>query len=443
MNEIIFTILILICSTVFIRAFFDYERLLQFPFLLSCDLLIFMGPQLYYMLRKKSLYEAYGSYSFFTFIAVCLFFYICALVGYSSKTERATFPNWKFNPNILIFGLFILSGIAIYGRAQLAALPVELTNVGQWTGLPVRYRFFISVGQLCIPLGIILFFKYGKKMVLFPLVLEMLSLLYTVVSRGRRSPVVFAGLMVLTGLWFAKRLKIPTSMIIAGGLVFMMFVANVGVYRKLVLEGDGNVDWGEVVSEVFSVERSIGQFSGETSSHDSSAVDDHGAYVDAMNGLVCTQAAFSTFSYNYGTSLWNDLVHSWVPGQLVGHDLKKSLQFELGRRDKFAHELYEYKWYVGSCIPGYAEVFTAFGIFGAFLMYYMGRMARVIWEQSMSGNLIAQTFHFALAPVYIRFGGGGLWPLITSLFFWVIFLLPIYMLAKKKIGFDEIVEVDA
>ena len=439
MNEMIFTITIITCAYVFISSFFRYDELLQFPFLITCDLLIFMGPQLYYLLQNKSLYENYGNSSFFTFVSVCLLFYVCALYGYSAETTMRKIPSWQFNSNILILGLFVLSAVSVYGRSQLAALPEELKSGGQWTGLPVRYLFFGSVGTLCIPLGIVLFFKYKNKLILIPLMVEVVNTLLRVVLHGRRSPAVFTGIMVLTGLWFGKRLKVPTGAIISVGLVFVLFVANVGIYRDIVLQED--VDWNKAVSEVFNVKKTISRFSGDTSTH-SGDLSDLGNYVDALNGLVRTQAALTSFRYDYGSALWNDLVHSWVPGQLVGHKLKKALKFKIADRDTVPYDLYKYKFPIGSCTPGYAELFVSLGVFGAIFMYYMGKMARMIWEEALAGNLIAQTAHFALAPVYIRFGGGGLWTLLSGLFFWVIFLWPIYVLAKKNISYSEMLESD-
>lgn len=442
MNEVIFIVLMFICTCVFVKSFFRYEQVLQFPFLITCDLLIFMGPQMYYLLNNKKLYEDYGRHSLALFVFVCMLFYISALLGYSSKNVKFRIPNWQFSPNMLIAGLFVLSAIAAYGRVQLAALPAELTSMGQWTGLPVRYLFFVSVGSLCVPLGVVLFFKYRKMVVLIPLLMELGSIVNMVVMKGRRTPALFAGLMVLTGLWFSKRVKAPTWMIITGGVIFFMFVANVGTYRYMLSKG--NVDWKEVAGEVFNLKKTVSRFSEEESTGGDSSEDDLGNYVDVLNGLVCTKAAFSSFRYNYGCALWNSLVHSWVPGQLVGKNLKESLKVELGRREKIAEEVYKYKWHIGSCLPGYGEIFAAFGFFGVFFAYFMGKIARMIWEQAMTGNLIAQTCHFALAPVYIRWGGGGLWPLLCGLIFWVIFLLPIYMVAKKSnVAFDESLVVEA
>lgn len=413
---------------------------MQFPFLAACDLLFFMGPQIYYLLENPDLYKNFGGSSLSLFLIVCILFYSVALVGYYSSDVRFSLPHWHFDPRILIAGLFILSAIAVYGRVQLAALPDELKAMGQWTGLPVKYLFFATVGTLCIPLGVVLFFKYNYKIILIPLGLEFGSLITMVVTGGRRTPAVFAALMLMTGLWFSRRIKLPMGLIIAGGLIFFMFVTNVATYRTMLEEGNAN--FSAVVTEVFDIKKTIQKFTGQIG--DKRVInrgDDLGNYVDLLNGVVCTKAAVDSFSYNYGVAFWNMVVHNWVPGQIVGHGVKNALKLDVDMPFEVAEETYKYNSARGSCIPGYAEIYTAFGILGVIMMFIMGKTARMIWEQALEGNLIAQTIHFALAPVYIRFGGGGIWPLLSGLFFWVIFLAPLYILAKRNASQDELLEV--
>ena len=434
MDGLIFIILIISCLFVFLKSFFRYQDILQYPFLITCDLLFFIGPQIFYLLHHKRLYQQYANGALFLFISICLLFYLSALLGYYS--ERVTFrlPNWKFKPSVLIFGLFVLSLIALYGRIMLASLPVEMMNATQWSGLPVRYLFFASVGQLCLPVGIILFFRYRNKLILFPLLVELSSILTSIVFAGRRSPAAFVGLMGLTGLWFAKRFKIPMWGIISMGVVFFMFVTNVGIYRSLVQQ-DKEINWNKIVSEVFDFGKTVEQFTSQREG-------EKGLYIDIQNGVVCAQAVSESFSYNYGTIFWNSLVFAWVPGQIVGRDVKEALMLDLPKPEDVAKKIYGYSLDTGTCIPGYTDIFASFGILGVFFMFFMGKTARMIWEQASCGNLMAQLCHFALAPLYLRFGGGGFWYLLSTLFFWVVFLYPILLLGRRRETMNEISEVE-
>ncbi|MDF7799411.1 hypothetical protein P4C99_08040 [Pontiellaceae bacterium B1224] len=423
MEGLLFSLLVVICVVVFVKSFMKYDAILQFPFLITCDLFFFLGPQLYSLIGDKHLAKMDGvSYSLF--VVLCILFYSCALMGYRRPAVQSKIPSWSFDGKILIIGLYFLSLISLYGRIKLSALPDELLNMTQWSGLPVRYLFFASVGKLCLPFGIVLYFKYNNKFILIPMISELVSIFSMVVLSGRRTPAAFTGLMILTGLWFGRRMKIPLPLIIGGGVVFFMFVMNVGIYRAM-LRSDEKVEVSQIVSEVFDIKKTLKRFGGSSDNSE-----EEGA-IDARNGIIATSAVLSSSRYDYGFIVWNALVHNWVPGQIVGHGLKRALKVDVDSPGTVVSEEYGYRLARGSCVPGYAEVFASFGFLGCFFMYFLGKMARSIWDQAITGNLIAQICHFALAPVYLRFGGGGIWLLLSGLVFWLIFLGPILVFAKR------------
>ncbi|MDF7826683.1 hypothetical protein P4B35_21820 [Pontiellaceae bacterium B12227] len=436
MASTLLLIIFLIGGVVFLRAFRSYDGVLQFPFLMTCDLLFFLGPQLYYISNHVQVFEKYDPGALSLYLGVTLLFYLAAIAGYHSPVQRFKIPNFIFNENKMIIGLYGLILISIYGKVKLAGLSEELTASSQWTGLPVRYLFFASVGTLCIPLGIILFFKYRRSIILPALGMEVLSALSMIVFGGRRSPAAFLAIMVLTGLWFARRIKISRLAIVGGGIVFFMFVMNVGTYRHLV-NTDSPDKWSKITSEVFDIKKTIKKFAKKEGSKSSSS------YVDGLNGVLSVAAVSETLKFDYGVVLWNQVISRWVPGQLIGRGLKKSLMLDVNTCNKTLYDHYGYKLKAGTCMPGYAEIFGSFGFLGFIFMYLAGRLTRMVWEQSMAGNLVAQIAHFALAPMYLRFGGGGIWLLITGLGFWAIFLFPILWWAKeKKLDPHTIIAID-
>lgn len=423
MDKLLFLMLLLMALSVFFGSFRRYDLVLQFPFLVSCDILFFLSPQFYYISKNPDCYAGYSPGALSLFLLICFLFYVSAVLGYNNQSIRFRLPHLQFNPTIIIVGLYLLSAVALYGRVKLNALSDELTKATQWSGLPVRYLFFASVGQLCLPLGIVLFFLYRRKAILVPLMSEMGSMLSFIVLSGRRSAAAFVGLMVLTGLWFGSRYKIPRGLLIFGGLSFFLFVMNVGTYRQLVKSEDKD-KWRQIKSEVFNVKKTLEKFTADDAPEGT-------GHLDALNGVLVSSAVFESFRYDYGKVAWNFVIHRWIPGQLVGHGLKNALKFDATGPDQVAAEVYSFTRSRGTCIPGYAEVFSSFSFLGVFMMYFMGRMARMVWEQAITGNLIAQMVHFSLVPIYLRFGGGGLWGLLSGLFFWVVFLVPILWLARK------------
>lgn len=393
-----------------------YEQMLQPTFLVACDILFFMLPQLSGILLQKAWLQEKVAF----FLTVQLLFFIAFVAGYNSKRSfRRRIQQITFNPKKLLFGTVFLALLSAWGNYQLRSLPEELLLSTQWSGLPVRYLFFASVGNLCIPLAYILFFQYGKLGGLLCAIPPYLNGVINIILKGRRSPVVLLGLLTLLGLWFGRRWKMPRLFLLTTGIIFFLLVFNAAIYRSIMFD-DKVVNKAEAINKVIT-------FSGTLDEIFQSSEN-----IDAMNAVMITAAVHESLQLNFGAKLWNSLVFRYLPGQLIGRDLKSSFYIPYKSEFDIATSEFRYRFSIGSCLPGSADVFAAFHLFGFLVFYYSGRFMRWVWAQARDGIVVAVIAYMILAPLCIRTFGGGYFQGIVDLVYPAVFLFPVLFFAQTS-----------
>lgn len=408
---------IILCGYLFLRGISAYEEMLQPTFLVACDILFFMLPQLSGILLQKT----YLQDEVALFLAVQLFFFMAFFAGYNSKRPfRRRIQQVAFNPKKLLFGTVFLALISAWGNYQLRSLPEELLT-SQWSGLPVRYLFFADTGNLCIPLAFILFFQYGRTSGLLCAIPPYLNGVMNIILQGRRSPVVLLGLLTLLGLWLGRRWKMPRPFLLTAGFIFFLLVFNAATYRNIMSDDD-------VVKKVDAIKEAI------TFSETLDEIFQSSENVDAMNAVIVTSAVHESLQLNFGAKLWNILVSRYIPGQLIGQNLKSSFYIPYRTEFDIAASEVGYRFSIGSCLPGTAEVFAAFHFFGFLVFYFSGRFLRWVWTQANDGIGIAVIAYMILAPLCIRTFGGGYFQGIVGLIYPTVFLFPILFFARASRG---------
>ena len=414
MALVLLLLTVICCGYIIWRGLMTYEKMLQPPFLAACDLLFFMLPQLLGILLQKNWLEEEVAF----FSAVQLFFFMAFVVGYNSKAPfRRRIQQLSFNPKKLIVGTVFLTLLSAWGHYKLYSLPAELFS-SQWSGLPVRYLFFANTGNLSIPLAFILFFQYRRSSGLLFAIPPYLDAVIKIILKGRRSPVVLFGLFTLLGLWFGRRLKIPRSILIIGGGLFFILVFNAGIYRNIMFD-DSVVNKIDVINEMISFSGTIDKIFKSSEN------------VDAMNGVMVTAAVHNSLQLNFGAKLWNSLVSRYLPGQLIGRNLKSSFYIPYKSEFDIAAREFGYRFTLGSCLPGSADVFAAFHIFGVLVFYFSGRFMRWVWTQANDGIAIAVITYMILAPLCVRIFGGGYFTIIVNLVYPVLFVFPVLFFAQS------------
>ena len=117
-----------------------------------------------------------------------------------------------------------------------------------------------------------------------------------------------------------------------------------------------------------------------------------------LRNAAAVQAATYTATYGYGTGYWDALVFRYVPGQLVGFDLKNSLQFKWGDN---GWESIGYSFPTGTTYTAIGDTFQQFSYFGCLYFWLQGYLFKNLWVLALRKSLIAQTAYAALLPIAI------------------------------------------
>ena len=100
-------------------------------------------------------------------------------------------------------------------------------------------------------------------------------------------------------------------------------------------------------------------------------------------------------NFDFGLSLWNQLVFSYVPAQFLGADFKRSLIVSESLDDSVYNEFY-YTRATGTTSTGMADAFASFWYFGALKFFLIAFILSKLYRAAVRGNFVAQFLSIVL-----------------------------------------------
>lgn len=157
-----------------------------------------------------------------------------------------------------------------------------------------------------------------------------------------------------------------------------LFVNAIGDYRNTVM-GRDQFNWsGAGISEIMKIDFA-GNFkriiSGEQEGH------------ELENAMFVIEAADRLMNFDYGFSLWNSFVQRYVPGQIVGANIKRDLYVD---SVDSARLVFGQVPRLGTTSTGLADAFQSFWYFGALIFFGIGLVMARWWCAAVGGNRVAQ-----------------------------------------------------
>jgi hypothetical protein len=203
------------------------------------------------------------------------------------------------------------------------------------------------------------------------------SYLQRIVIHGRRE--VAVELFVIVVLFFWRKYGwAPSRLMFLGAIVCgMLFVSAAGAYRSLVLDVESYSWTGANLSQILEIEYwqiFANRFT------------DYQANQELLNAVLTITATDISLQLDGGVALWNRFVFSFIPGQIVGHDLKQSLIFS---QPNLALELFGHIPWPGTTYTGFADSFRSFWYFGAFVFFAIGVIMKKWFIGAARGSLTA------------------------------------------------------
>jgi|GEM_PF-2270615 len=322
-----------------------------------------------------------------------MFASMCTLAlwgGYVAAFHRyAPKPCWldyKFDLKRLYWASAALCVFGFYFQWKLFALPDELKQVTQWSGVTVKYLFLSSVfrfGFIALWLLYLTERKAWSPRLLILIVPGLLLLFKAAVIDGRREGMMNFAAYLLIGMWFGRGITIPRWALAVGVGFGLIFINAIGIYRDIIFDGDMTVP-----------EKITAAVNADYSSQSEDILEESGA--EFKNFIYHQQVYRDTDEYDFGLIHWNKLVFNYVPAQIVGRELKNAMMYPLLNVTEKTQQMYGYKYLRGSTSTGYKDSFGSFGWFGFIKFLLIGVMMGTLYRHALGMNLLAQILYLTM-----------------------------------------------
>ena len=376
MTNFLLIVLTLQCLAIISWGLIQKERMIQFPFLASCTYIGWLLPQLVGLTNNS--YLPPGGLDKTIFMSIlCM---AAAWWGYTQNRRSARLFWWQFDYQRLIWGSATLSllGAFFFYQVSLLAAVVTAEHGGAWTGIITIYAFFSKLLTVGMAIALILHFKKPSWPTMLILLFDLMFYLDRIIIKGRRAAMVELGLMLVMALWFSRRWLPPRWAMVTVLVLGALVINSIGDYRSTML-GEDRTTWsGAGIGEILEIDY-LGNLR--------RLANGDAGVSDMTNAVMNIEAAEQTFSFDFGLVHWNSFVNILVPGQFVGHDVKRSLMIDFGDP---AYSYFGYIQHSGSTISGISDAFMSFWYFGAVKFLLIGLIMSRWYKAAERGNIVAQ-----------------------------------------------------
>ena len=404
-------VLALLCTSLICWGMLRADRMYQFPFLAGAVFGGWVFPQLVGLSNSDEIPT--GALQK-TLLMTILCAACCYLGHIANKRPLRSFA-WQFDGRKLLRAATVLSlcGAYFYYEMSLLAETATAENGGGWTGIITIFVFFSSMVTVGLVLALVVHLNKPSRWSYMIIIFDLCLYFDRIVMNGRRAAMV--ELFVIAGLtlWFYRRKVVPRWLMLIM-LVFGSLVINsIGDHRSAVVGQD---------AQGFDAVAKI-DFIGNLES-----LFNHGG-PELTNAAYIIEAVDKNMTFDLGLSHWNGFVNAYVPGQLVGADLKRSIMLDL---QSAAYSEFSYTPSFGSTVTGLSDAFASYWYFGALEFFFIGFVMAKLFRSGNIGNVVGQAllmlvFVDALQSITHT----------TDLFFvaWpkaFVFLMPALLYAKIK-----------
>jgi hypothetical protein len=390
---------------------------LTFPFTLGALMLGWVIPQLWALGEDPTLPQ--GAYVALVFMACCCL--LAGIAGWFLPSRSRTFRMGRTTRPASVKGLTIaVACLTVFVALMTVAIelqPAEAREASQWSGPITIFAFFAQLRIVSLTLSLLMILRQRTPATIALTVVNLAITLPVAFVMLRRSEMVDVALAVVGALWFARRISIPRPAIAAGVAGIAVVVFSMAELRRTAEEI--YLRTGERPS-LFSpgLLQSVDFVSATTGSI--------GYSPDLRNAAYVIEYTDYADTFTLGAQTWNNFVHQWVPGQIVGYDVKENLM--IGRRGdallEFSH-LYGFEYATGTTSTGFGSAYRDFGYFGSLYFLLIGVTLRAWFRRAEAGDIWHQALFLSgttLALVSITHGHAKLFVSIP-LFLGVVFAM--------------------
>jgi oligosaccharide repeat unit polymerase len=388
MEFVFLSLFVAACAGLLMWGMLRPERVYEYPFLMGAIFSAFMIPQAITLVNdpRSIAIESINGTLFMG--ALCMFM---AWAGYKRRPLHGILygeilPLDDGKIALCGFAALIISQLAVFGMSQIPPEEIQAAATGPFTIL----AFFAGFAVISFPIFLNRALeKHTLKNILFAL-LAGAPIAGAMIFAGRRGQTVEMVVFVAIILYFKKgitpgRLLVLSFVFATAYLIPVMAAMRGELWSKL---SEGN--FAEIPFEL-SMNKIL-----------------KGDILELRNAAAVIQSTTITGEYGYGTGYWDALVFRYVPGQLVGFDIKNGLQFNW---TPDVNKTINYKISFGSTSTAIADTYQQLGYFGCLFFWIQGFFFKNLWVLAARRNsFIAQVAYVALVPAaLVAVSHGSVW----------------------------------
>lgn len=390
------------------------RRVIEAPFLYAVGMLVIVCPQLYVVsvdtVRVPD--EAYWVHN--VMVVLCS---AALYLGYFTA-RRPRKSHQAGRPSLILdearcFNLgLVVAFIGLVADVRLRALG----EISEWRGWPV---YWLTLNKLIWPgVGLMVLAYYQEKKIsrLVCSVVCSLGMFESVLFYGRRS--VAIGLILVFAVPFViyrRSYKLSRLAVVASVAALFVITYAFPIWRGRF----ASKDYAEVVRES-PISEVIERHSPD--SRESAA--------EVVDSMITIGAYYRLQKFDWMfIGLYNSLVESYVPGSLIGHDVKDGLRIGEGVSYGWVVEAYGIPVASYTAKNGYADAFGQLSFGGCLLLYFIGRGFKRASDAALlkrDGRAILFLCFFITYPAGIPYGSliyGVTWEVPKIAVMWLAFRL--------------------
>lgn len=418
MTEFLIDILLVCCLLIFAWGLKRRSRMIQYPFLIAAVYLGWVVPQLLGLTHNR--YLPPGALAKTTFMAtLCL---AAVYFGYTTNRRAARLFQWQFDERRLLKGAAALSVLGAFFFFKSSALAAEASAEygGAWTGPITIYVFLARLLSIGMVIAIVLHLIRPRWQTLAIVGFDLLFYLDRIVIHGRRADMAELALIGLLALWFQRRWLPPRGIVMVGLIAGALLVNSIGDYRATMLREDRATWSGAGMQSIMEID-----FVGNLQKIVAGEI----MGGELQNAAMNIEAIDQLLVLDYWLTLWNQFVHDFVPGQLVGFEVKQSLTLDF---DNDAQAYFGYVPWPGTTLTGFSDAFQSFWYLGAIKFFLAGLIMSRWYRASVSGNIAAQMIVMLVVAASLHLVTHSTGHFYMSFVPLAAFLLPVLLFARIK-----------
>ena len=369
MNLLLAFILISLYLLIILWGLAKKERIYQYPFLVNVFSLVFIGPQIVALINSPGIYVT--DEAIFRVLLMGCFCALASWFGYQITIPQKWLLKKPLNLNINKLNnwavIYLIIGIAFNFLILFLPENEGMKINGQSSGM-ITILIFIMRGFLYIGFPLVLM-KSLKKKTISNLILMAFALcipFYHAIFLGKRSSAFLLIISICLSLYFVQRLLPLRSIAIAAIIFALIMNLNIREYRNMLI----TKDWQNINSI---------EFLGNANNYLS-----QGKILELRNAALMIDLTAKTGRLGWGTLYWDQLVFRFVPGQLIGRELKKKFQIKKSIEGNHLLNAYGYRKPLGTTPTGIGESFTQFDYFGALLYAFSGILCKLLYLRALT-----------------------------------------------------------